>query len=140
MRLAVALPLLAALAACHGLTVQKPASPLDPPRENVAPACSQTQPYFEFQVERPARFLADSVTLAPGSLYPSKGSAGDSTVVQFVVDTVGRPVIESFKVLHARDVQTAAELRGAVERWRYTPARRGSCAVRQLVQTGVARY
>ena len=131
----VALPL-ALLAGCTLFRRDPVETPL------VAPLCAPGQPYFEFQVEVPARFLADSVLLASGSPYPSKASprGADTVTVQFVVGPDGRPEVASFKALRASDPTLLAETRAAVERWRYSPARVGKCPVRQLVQTNVARY
>ena len=133
------LALLAALAGVAGCQLFR-RDPVDTPP--AAPLCAPAQPYFEFQVETPARFLADSVTLATGTAYPSHAAprGSDSVTVQFVVGVDGRPEAGTLKVLRANQPELMAETTLNFERWRYTPARLGRCAVRQLVQTNVARY
>ena len=107
-----------------------------------APMCAAGQPYFEFQVERPARFLADSVLLAPGTPYPSHAAprGPDTVTVNFVVGTDGRPEVDTFRGVRVTNPALFVEARAAAEQWRYTPARLGKCPVRQLVQSNIARY
>ena len=135
-RLSAAVVMVAALAGCR-LFRQDPVE--TPP---AAPLCAPGQPYFEFQVETPARFLADSVMLSTGTAYPSDASprGGDTVTVQFIVGVDGRPEAGTLKVLRANRPELMAETTLSYERWRYVPARMGRCPVRQLVQTNVARY
>lgn len=96
-------------------------------------------PYFEFQVDVRAVFLPDS-TIAPRPTARRAAKAADEdALVQFVVDTLGRPDGTSFKVLVARDRSLVAEARDALPRWRFRPATRGGCLVPQLVQTPLER-
>jgi outer membrane biosynthesis protein TonB len=80
--------------------------------------------YFEFQVDVPVR----RVKTASSSTSPH-----GRVLMQFVVDTSGRPVEESIKVLQTTgpDVVAAASeiIRGSV----YEPALRGGCRVNQVV-------
>ena len=135
----LALLLVLALPGCRGLTLQRPSSPTDAARTVVPSCASDTRPYFAYQVEVPARFVADSVTLAPGAYYPTEARVGDSLSVQFVVDTLGRPERDTFRATNASPELMPALL-SAMGTWRFTPARRGRCTVRQLVLTGVARH
>ena len=134
----LAVLLVAALAGCQ---LFRP-DPVEPMGSPVAPLCAPGQPYFARQVDAAARFLADTVLLGPGAPYPSDAAprGGDTVTVQFVVGVDGRPEAGTFKVIQATNPQLLAETQAIVERWRFTPARLGSCPVRQLVQTGVARY
>jgi hypothetical protein len=96
-------------------------------------------PYFEFQVEVPAQWLPDSsVTPRPA---PARGVEAQElpALVQFVVDSAGVPHPRTYKILKARDPELAEAGRTVVGTWRFRPARIGSCAVAQLVQTPLAR-
>jgi hypothetical protein len=55
-------------------------------------------------------------------------------VAQFVVDTTGAPVMNTFKVLKAPSEAHGAAVREAVTRSRYMPAEIGGIRVNQLVQ------
>jgi hypothetical protein len=97
-------------------------------------------PYFEFQVTAPAAWIPDS-TIATHPVPPVRGAVRGEldALVQFVVDTAGVPDPASFKVLAARDEALATAGREAVLRWRYRPARMGTCPVPQIVQTPLGR-
>ncbi|HYC51961.1 MAG TPA: hypothetical protein VEB19_12685 [Gemmatimonadaceae bacterium] len=100
-----------------------------------APGSCPTQIYFEFQVDAPASFRGDSslhvVPVESRELSPPN-------LVQFTVDTTGLADSLSFKVLRASDRELIAGARAALRHWRFSPARVGSCAVRQLYQTPIA--
>ena len=89
--------------------------------------------YFEFQVEKPATALQDSV--APR--YPDEMRASHTkgeVLAQFVVDTTGRVLPETFKVLKStHDLFTQAVM-NALPGMRFTPATIAGVPVRQLVQ------
>jgi hypothetical protein len=106
----------------------------------VQPCSSAGQPYFEFQVERPAEFIVDTtVSPRPASPRPARPTLEPLPLVQFVVDPTGRPEPGTLKVLRApRDADTAP-IRAALPRWRFRPALVDGCAVRQLVQTLIER-
>lgn len=91
------------------------------------------RPLFEFEVEEPV--IGAKGNRAPR--YPdhlrSEGVEG-CVLAQFVVDTTGRMEPATFKVLRATNPGFTAAVRTAVTEHRYTPARRGRVAVRQLVQ------
>jgi len=91
-------------------------------------------PYFDFQVDRPAELIPDStVSPRPFHARPGQGEA-ERVVVQFVVDTMGRPDSASFRVLLNSDQALADAGRRVMQRWRYTPALLARCKVPQLVQ------
>ena len=90
-------------------------------------------PYFEFQVEKP-------VTQAPGSpgpRYPDSLRVAKTegiVMAQFVVDTLGHAIPETYKVLKSdHDLFTQA-VRAALPNMRFQPALIGGRKVKQLVQ------
>lgn len=92
-----------------------------------------TQPYFEFQVEQPASPSGGN----PGPEYP--GSMRESGVtgrvmVQFVVGANGRVEAGSIKILESTNSAFAAAVREVLPRHRFSPAKIGGTAVRQIVQ------
>lgn len=141
-RLALTLPIAlvaaAALGACS--SVAKSIDPRRSTMDAVAPStdCVVDRPYFEFQVETPARFIDDSASRAAG-WRPGPTMRGDTISVQFVVDTVGRPEPGSYRVVRAQQEVLGDSVRQALPTWRYMPARLRGCRVRQLVQTSVTR-
>ena len=141
-RLAATLAVLGAIAALGACSsVAKSIDPRRSTMDAVAPpstACTVDRPYFEFQVETPARFIDDSASRAAG-WRPGAAMRGDTLSVQFIVDTVGRPEPGTLRVLRAQREVLGDSVRQALPAWRYMPARLRGCRVRQLVQTGVTR-
>jgi protein TonB len=98
-----------------------------------APVISD-QPYFEFQVDKPA-------TILPGGgaapKYPemlkSAGITGE-VQVQFVVDTTGRADMSTFKVLKSAHELFTVAAKNAVREQRFYPAETGGRKVRMYVQ------
>jgi len=94
---------------------------------------AQEKTYFEFQVRTPARQAPGS----PAPKYPPtlkmQGIEGE-VLVQFVVDTLGMPLIESFRVLRFTDSLFANAVRDALPDMRFTSAELEGHKVRQLVQ------
>jgi periplasmic protein TonB len=93
---------------------------------------SNDQVYFEFQVSkkvapRPGNRALDY----PMSLLKQRVSGG--VVVQFVVDTLGRAEMETFRVQKATDPEFATAVRKAVSRLRFFPASISGRPVRQIV-------
>lgn len=89
--------------------------------------------YFEFQVTKPVRQL-------PGMKAPkypielrSVGTTGE-VLAQFIVDTLGQPVMTSFKVLRSDHDLFSEAVRDAVAQNTYQPAELNGRKVRQLVQ------
>ncbi len=93
-------------------------------------------PWFDFQVEVPARFIGDS-TRIPRPDVAIRVARGDtnSALVQFVVDTLGVSVVTSLKMLITPSALTKDVVDAAIISWRYTPAMLRGCRVPQLVQT-----
>ncbi|MEI6740157.1 MAG: TonB family protein [Gemmatimonadaceae bacterium] len=98
-----------------------------------APVVQTDQPYFDFQVEKP-------VVMAPGSsgpAYPdmlrSAGIEGQ-VLAQFVVDTLGKADMSTFKALKSDNDLFTTAVRNALQRARFLPAEVGGRKVKQLVQ------
>ncbi len=89
--------------------------------------------YFDFQVDK----VAEAVPGTSAPSYPeSLRSAGvdGEALVQFVVDTLGRAELGSFKVLRATHDAFGESVRAALPRMRFLPAELGGRKVRMLVQ------
>ena len=91
------------------------------------------QNYFEFQVEREAKYTAVNVSPHPSA------TASASNLVQVVIDTAAVPDLVTFKVLATADTGLIRASVAAARRWRFTPAMIGSRKVCQLFQTPVER-
>lgn len=97
----------------------------------VAPNADQA--YFDFQVEKP-------VAPIPGAgapRYPDilrSASVEGEVLAQFVVDTLGRVELNSFKVLRKSHDLFEASVRAALPNMRFLPAEVGGRKVKQLVQ------
>jgi protein TonB len=90
------------------------------------------QPYFEFQVEKPA-----AMSGAANMVYPEmlRSAQVEGTVLaSFVVDTTGRADMSTFKVLKSDHELFTNAVKNALPRIRYLPAEVGGRKVKQLVQ------
>ena len=97
----------------------------------VAPLSNQ--PYFEFQVEEAASPSSGN----PAPVYPESERSSGATgrvMVQFVVGANGRVEPGSIKVLESTNSAFAAAVREVLPRHRFSPAKIGGKAVRQIVQ------
>lgn len=90
-------------------------------------------PYFEFQVQKPAIYLENEIN------FPHPTTVNTGLIVQFVVDTMGRPDARSFKVLRTPDQPAAMSAMKSFQGWRFIPAIIDGCRVEQLFQTPVTR-
>lgn len=91
------------------------------------------QTYFEFQVEKPVRH-------APGSAAPryppelkTAGVEGE-VLAQFVVDTLGAPLLHTFRVLKSSHGEFTESVKTALPGMKFVPAELRGRKVRQLVQ------
>ena len=75
--------------------------------------------------------IAASLRFRPA---PGAPLAGDSVVVQFVVDATGRPLAETASIAHARDARFAEAVLAALPQWRYAPAVVNGCPIKLLVR------
>lgn len=103
-------------------------------------SCAQpnNRPYFDFQVDKPAKFArtSDSTMAYPdASLHQTKPFTEDFALAQFVVDTGGKPVASTLKLLTQPSELTLATVSQALEHWRFEAALLRGCPVAQLMQT-----
>ena len=91
------------------------------------------EPLFVFQVDKPAAPLPGTAQPAYPAMLTASGVEGES-LVQFVVDTLGRAETASFKVLEASHEAFGVAVRHALPRMRFLPAEAGGRKVRMLVQ------
>lgn len=102
-------------------------------RDAAAQQSTGEQTYFEFQVEKPVR-------QAPGSAAPRyppdlKGAGVEGEVLaQFVVDTLGTPVLTTFRVLKSSHGEFTESIKAALPGMKFVPAELRGRKVRQLVQ------
>ena len=106
-----------------------------------AQACpTPAHPYFEFQVEVPARYVSsDSAGPHPVvDAQDARRAKTDTLVVQFSVDTTGRAIPSSLKFLRGGSPTSWNAVRAALPKWRFAPAEAPKgCRVVQLVQTAI---
>lgn len=105
-----------------------------------AQACTPpARPLFEYQVETPATFIPDS-TMSPRPHQEPRGVRDPNLMlVSFVVDTLGQPDLNTYKVVRTQDHSLVQETKAVLGKWRYRPALVGQCRVPQLVMTAVVR-
>ena len=109
-----------------------------PPTSSATMRDGTPAPWFDFQVDVPARFIGDT-TRIPRPDVSIRIVRGDdnSALVQFVVDTLGVPVATSLRMLITPPALTKDVVDEAIVSWRYTSAMARGCRVKQLVQTPV---
>jgi periplasmic protein TonB len=91
------------------------------------------QPYFEFQVEKPALPREGN----PNPKYPSmleSSRVEGEVLAQFVVDTSGKADMSTFKVLSSSNELFASSLKSTLPQWKFYPAEAGGHKVKQIVQ------
>lgn len=91
------------------------------------------QPYFEFQVEKPALAREGNPNPKYPSMLESSRVEGD-VLAQFVVDTSGRAEMSTFKILQASNELFGSSLKSVLPSWRFYPAEAGGHKVKQIVQ------
>ncbi|HSJ63872.1 MAG TPA: energy transducer TonB [Gemmatimonadaceae bacterium] len=97
-----------------------------------APVVSD-QPYFEFQVEKPALAREGNPQPRYPEMLRSAGIEGE-VIAQFVVNEDGRADMSTFKSLSSSHAQFTAAVRAALPQMRFYPAEVGGRKVKQLVQ------
>ena len=106
----------------------------------LSPAASGT--FFEFQVEQPVHYASGSATPRYPSILKQAGVEGE-VLASFVVDTMGRADVGSYKVLKTTHELFSNAVRDALPNMTFVPAMIRGRKVRQLVQTpfvfGIAR-
>jgi protein TonB len=101
------------------------------PNVKSAPIASD-QPYFEFQVEKPVAVS----NMRPPS-YPEmlkSANVSGEVLAQFVVDTMGRVEMNTFKVLKEDHPLFTQAVKTSLQGARFLPAEVGGRKVKQLVQ------
>jgi TonB family protein len=97
-------------------------------RDTVPNDCPAVRACYEFETDQPATpDRGNAAPFVPGVLRQSVGDA--RVLVEFVVGVDGRPRGESIMVRKSPHPLFAREVREAVLRWRFTPARKGGRAV-----------
>lgn len=122
--LSAALLMLAGLLRC--------AEPASSPRRQPT-LLPRNQTYFEFQVEQQVSTLPGS----PAPRYPDvlrKANIEGQVLVQFVVDTLGHPIMPTFKVLESSHDLFTAAVKNSLPNMRFRAAEVGGTKVNQLVQ------
>ena len=89
---------------------------------------------FEFQVEERAHLIAGLGKIVYPPAMRTANQSGE-VLAQFVVDTTGLVIRETFKVLRSPDPLFTQSVADALPSLRFTPARAGGHAVRQLIQS-----
>lgn len=103
------------------------------PTPGAAPTSARDEPYFETMVEKPVAEASNSQRPRYPDLLKSAGVEG-SVIAEFVVDTVGRVELPSFRILRQSHDLFGAAVRAALPGMRFLPAEVGGRRVRQLVQ------
>jgi len=120
----------ALLFAC-ALQSENPTQPRPMTSKQVSYNANQT--YFEFQVTK-------AVSVAPGNAsprYPDSlrtANVEGQVLLQFVVDTMGRPDMSQFKVLKSSHDLFTAAVHSALPMMKFIPAELNGRRVKQLVQ------
>jgi protein TonB len=91
------------------------------------------EPMFAFQVDKPALARDGNPIPAYPALLESSRVEG-SVLVQFVVDTLGRADMQSFKVLESSNALFVQSLATTLPKWRFYPAEARGRKVQQIVQ------
>jgi TonB family protein len=97
-----------------------------------APHIIESDAYFEFQVERQAAALPGPSPRYPAMLHSA--NIEGTVLAQFVVDTTGRVVPSTFKVVASSHELFTQAVRNILAELRYTPAEVGGRKVAQVVQ------
>jgi periplasmic protein TonB len=91
------------------------------------------QPFFEFQVEKPVQALPGGAQPRYPDILRQAGVEGE-VLAQFVVDTMGRAEMNSYKVLKTTHELFGNAVKSALPGMKFIPAEVGGRKVRQLVQ------
>jgi len=90
-------------------------------------------PYFEFQVEKPAGPRPGNMAPRYPDMLRSAHVEGE-VLAQFVVDTLGRPDMDTFKVLKSTHELFTEAVKGSLPNMAFSPALVGGRPVKQLIQ------
>ena len=103
------------------------------PVPSTSAAADADRVFFDFQVERPVKLLPDGPVLRyPEAMRASRASG--EVLAQFVVDTTGRVLPETFKAIKTTHDLFTQAVKAALPDMRFAPAMIRGKPVRQLVQ------
>lgn len=102
-------------------------------RDAAAQQSTGEQTYFEFQVEKPVRQASGSAAPRYPPELKAAGVEGE-VLAQFVVDTLGTPVLTTFRVLKSSHGEFTEAIKAALPGMKFVPAELRGRKVRQLVQ------
>ena len=91
-------------------------------------------PRFAYEVSAEASLVDSTAPLGPRLHRPTEHDSLPPNIIEFVVDTTGRAVPSSFRVLRLEDARVVDAARAALARWRFHPAQDRGCRVPQLTQ------
>lgn len=114
----------------RGIVATNDMARTEPPSKRIA---QPLQTYFEFQVEKPAELLEESMDLVYPEVLTSSGIAGE-VQAQFVVQVDGTVDVGTFKVLRSTNELFTQSVRKVLPHLRFAPAEIGGRKVSQLVQ------
>jgi len=95
-------------------------------------AVTDRQEFHEFQVEKTAKLLPGNVAPVFPQQLRAAGVEG-KVLTQFVVDTTGLPLMQTFRVVERSDDRFVPSVREAVPNLHFSPAEVGEKKVKQLV-------
>ena len=112
-------------------------SPLAAGAQSCPPAPNNAPVWFDFQVDKAARFIGDTTRLPrpDASIHERQPYSESFALVQFVIDSTGKPDVSSGKMLVSPKGLVQDSVAAAMRGWRFTPAIAKGCKVPQLVQT-----
>jgi TonB family protein len=99
---------------------------------SIVPAAPGAPFFMEFMVDKPAALLPDAAPRYPERLL--RAGIEGQVIAQFVVDTLGKPVTATFRILKTSHVEFGDAVREALASLRFAPAEKGGVKVSQLVQ------
>ena len=97
------------------------------------PTPNADQAYFEFQVEKQVAPMPNNSAPRYPDMLRSANVEGE-VLAQFVVDTLGRAEMQTFKVLKSSHDLFTNSVKSALSNMRFYPAEVGGRKVKQLVQ------
>lgn len=97
------------------------------------PTPNADQAYFEFQVEKQVAPMPNNAAPRYPDMLRSANVEGE-VLAQFVVDTLGRAEMQTFKVLKSSHDLFTNSVKAALSNMRFYPAEVGGRKVKQLVQ------
>ena len=111
------------------------AAVLSIPTTTHAQACAQaTPPRHAWEVRQEVELVDSTARFGPRLHRPTDRDSLPPNIIEFVVDTAGRPVASSFRVLRVEDGRLVDAAREAITQWRFRPAQYSGCRVSQITQ------